>query len=59
MYVDSSAERITTAPTSLGSDLKLYLPNKTVMSASASCFHTCINSHFICDLPPIWEHAGA
>ena len=34
MYVDSSAERMTTAPTSLGSDLKLYLYDETSMSVS-------------------------
>jgi hypothetical protein len=32
-YVDSSAERITVAPTALGSDLKLYLRGKPVVSA--------------------------
>jgi len=35
-YVDSSAERTTTAPKLLGSDLKLYLRNKAAMSTHAS-----------------------
>lgn len=38
MYVDSFAERITAAPTLLGSDLKLYLRDGTVMSARVPPF---------------------
>lgn len=58
--MDSSAERITTAPTLLGSDLKLYLRNEIVISArdSASLKSTRMEDlHFICDLPSAWEHA--
>lgn len=54
MYVDSSAERITTAPTLLGSDLKLYLGSKTRISAYAQAS---MPRRF--DLPPVWEHTRA
>ena len=36
MYIDSSAERMTTAPTPLGSDLKLYLNEKPVWISTCS-----------------------
>ena len=36
MYVDSSAERMTTAPRPLGSDLKLYLNEKPVWMSRCS-----------------------
>jgi hypothetical protein len=64
VYVDSSAERSTTAPRSLGSDLKLYLSNNTATSVRVSMHVSMgltrmVNVHLICDIPSVWEHTGA